>query len=111
MAAEAARRGTTVEATASVLPRLAGDRWPDARALALSVQKRNIAILNARRVTLAVGSDGISGEVPFATARSDVDCLRPSGLADGLALLRMWAANTPRRIFPNRKIGRLSDAL
>ena len=39
---------------------------------------------------IAIGSDGISGERTFATARDEVQFIAAHGLADNLALLRMW---------------------
>jgi imidazolonepropionase-like amidohydrolase len=107
-AAAAATRGVTVVATASVVPRLHGAHWTAAeRAAVAAVHKRNLQVMKQWSVRLAVGSDGISGEVPFATARSEIEYLRGHGMLDGLALLRMWAVNTPRTIFPDRKIGDL----
>ena len=109
-AAEAARRGVTVTPTASVLPRMHGEGWSEAqRAAVVATQKRNLDVLRAGGVKLAIGSDGISGEAPFATAKGEVEYLRESKLADPLELLRMWAVNTPQTIFPKRKVGALRD--
>lgn len=107
---EAARRGTVIVPTASVIPRLSGARWDTGMAERLvENQRSNIRTLLDSGVTLGVGSDGISGETPFVTAASEIRYLHKHRLADKLTLLKMWSENTPRTIFPLRKIGRLAD--
>ena len=109
-AAEAARRGVTVIPTASVLPRMHASGWNDAqRAAVVATQKKNLDTLSANGVGLAIGTDGISGEAPFPTARGEVEYLWNNRLATPLDLLRMWAVNTPQTIFPKRKVGALRD--
>lgn len=107
-AAEAARRKVTVVPTASVSQRLGGKRWTEKqRAAALDVHRRNLAVLKKHEVSLAAGSDGISGEAPLVTAKSEIEFLGDLGTMTNLELLGMWAVDTPRTIFPNRKIGHL----
>jgi imidazolonepropionase-like amidohydrolase len=97
-----------VTPTAGVAARLSGRRWSEAqKAAVLDVHRRNLETLRRQRVTLAIGSDGISGETPFVTARSEVEYLAANRLATSLELLRMWAVNTPKTIHPDRKVGEL----
>lgn len=63
----------------------------------------NITVLRRHGVPLLIGSDVIGG-----TAATEVAALARSGLFTNLELLRMWSVDTPRSIFPNRKIGVLS---
>ena len=72
-------------------------------------QKANVELLLASGVRVALGSDGISGEQPFATARDEALYLREHEFADNLTLLKLWSENTPRTIFPNRKLGALTE--
>ncbi len=67
----------------------------------------NIRTLRAAGVALAIGSDGISGETVFATARDEVHYLAAHGMLDNATLLRLWSRETPRAIFPDRKLGEL----
>lgn len=69
----------------------------------------NVKTLRAAGVAVALGSDGISGEQPFATARDEALFLQKHAFADNLALLKMWTENTARTIFPKRKIGALRE--
>lgn len=69
----------------------------------------NVARLRNAGVMVALGSDGISGEEPFATARDEALFLHANKFAGNLELLKMWSENTPRTIFPKRKIGALRD--
>lgn len=87
---------------------MAGKRWTDEqRRNLIELHRRNLATLKQHGVKIAAGSDGISGETPMVTAKSEVEFLREHGLADNLSLLRMWAVTTPQTIFLNRKIGEL----
>lgn len=108
MAALAAGNGVTVVATAGTIPRLYSKGWSRAdRESIAEVQRANMKILQAARVQLAIGSDGISGETPFVTARFEIGYMARHRLAENLSLLKMWSENTPKTIFPGRKIGRL----
>lgn len=109
MAKRAAKKGVTVVMTAGTLPRLDGARWSKAEASAiLDEQRSNIDLMTAAGVRLAIGSDGISGETPFVTARYEIDYLARHRLASNRALLKMWSEVTPATIFPGRRIGRLA---
>lgn len=109
-AKEASGRDVVVVLTASVLPRLRKGKWTEAmKQDVLQVQRRNIAALQRAGVRLAIGSDGISGESPMATARDEVAYLRSNGLLAGEDLLRAWAQTTPQTIFPLRKLGQLNE--
>jgi hypothetical protein len=65
----AAGRNASVVATANVLHRFSGQKW-SAMDLARHVasQRHNLKLLKNAGVPVAIGSDGISGEVPFVTA-------------------------------------------
>ncbi len=64
----------------------------------------NIGVLRRHGVPLLLGSDVIGG-----TAAAEAAALARSGLFTNLELLRMWSVDTPRAIFPRRKIGALDD--
>jgi len=44
-----------------------------------------------------------------STGRAEIDALRRLGVWSDSALLKLWFLDTPRAIFPHRKIGRLAD--
>jgi len=69
-----------------------------------AVQSASLRTLTENRVTLAVGSDSVQR---FLSARSRH--LRSLGVVDQLALLKLWTEDTPRAIFPQRRIGLLRD--
>jgi hypothetical protein len=104
----AAKKGITVVTTVRPInmPGMPpqGDRSPQ-----IANQVANVAMLRRAGVTLALGSDGISGEQPFATAQREALFLHEHKFADNLSLLKMWSENTPKTIFPKRKIGLLRD--
>jgi imidazolonepropionase-like amidohydrolase len=102
----AARKGVTVVTTVRPL-RMPG--MPPTMARQLTNEAANVAVLRAAGVAIAIGSDGISGEQPFATARDEALYLHRHKFADNLTLLKMWAETTPRTIFPERRIGRLEE--
>jgi imidazolonepropionase-like amidohydrolase len=58
-------------------------------------------------VKIAIGSDGIQGERRFVTARDEVRFLARHQLLTPLQILRAWSVDTPRTIFPNRRLGAL----
>jgi hypothetical protein len=66
------------------------------------VYAHNIRTLRKAGVPLIIGSDIMRG-----TAVTEVAALARSGLF--LELLRMWSVETPRAIFPKRRIGALID--
>ena len=65
--------------------------------------KRNLARLRTHGARIVVGSDWFG-----RTAAYEIGAMRASGAWDDAALLRMWAAETPRAIFPERRIGQLA---
>lgn len=96
-AAQAARQRTAVITTtaATALFKL------DATALSAlrEVQRANLARLQAAGVQLLVGSDVFIG-----TARAELHALDGLGV-DRATLLRLATQDTPRALFPDRKIG------
>jgi imidazolonepropionase-like amidohydrolase len=104
----AAKKKITVVTTLRPI-RMPGAPQGAPRANVIALQLQNITRLTRAGVALALGSDGISGEQPFATARDEALYLHEHGLADNLALLKMWTETTAHTIFPSRKIGALRD--
>ena len=70
----------------------------------LAVQRENLRILSKYGSTIVVGTDMYG-----LTARAEVDALRRLGIWSDAQLLKMWFTDTPRSIFPGRRIGRLAD--
>lgn len=96
----AARHGIVVVTTVVSLTRA-----PEAaRAGIRPAMAANLRLLLDNGVTLAVGSDNVTD-----TSVLEVEQLATLGVLDNLAMLRMWAETTPLAIFPDRKIGRLSE--
>lgn len=109
-ARRAAARGVSVVTTASTTERLAGKGLPPEWIPAMRAnQAANLATLRRAGVAVAIGSDGISGEKRFVTARDEVRFLARHRMLDPLELLRAWAVDTPRTIFPGRRIGALRE--
>jgi imidazolonepropionase-like amidohydrolase len=107
VARRAARQGTSVVTTASTTERLSPS-LPRAWLPAMRAnQAANLRTLREAGVAIAIGSDAISGERRFVTARDEVRFLAQHSLLDNLALLRAWAIDTPRTIFPDRRLGGL----
>ena len=107
VARRAAERGITVVTTASTTERLSPSipvEWLPAQR---ANQAANIRLLERAGVRLAIGSDGISGERRFVTARDEVRFLAKHRMMTPLELLRAWSVDTPRTIFPKRKLGAL----
>lgn len=96
-AAQAARQHTAVITTmaATALFKLE----PASMAALREVQRANLARLQAAGVQLLVGSDVFIG-----TARAELHALDELGL-DRATLLRMATRDTPRALFPGRKLG------
>jgi hypothetical protein len=106
-ARRAARQGTSVVTTAATTERLSPS-LPAAWIPAMRANQRaNLRTLREAGVKVAIGSDGISGERRFVTARDEVKFLAAQRMLDNLALLRAWAVDTPQTIFPARRIGEL----
>lgn len=100
-AAAAARRGITVITTVAALVRLAPDSL---RARARAHATENLRRPCAHGVRVAIGSDDVDG-----TSAEEAAYLRGLGVWDDAALLRAWSMDTPRAIFPGRRIGSLAD--
>ncbi len=96
-AAQAARQRTAVITTTAATALFKLD---DARLAALrDVQRTNLGRLQAARVPVLVGSDVFIG-----TARAELHALDDLGM-DRASLLRLATQDTPRALFPGRKIG------
>ncbi len=65
---------------------------------------RLLATLRRYDVTVVIGSDQFR-----RTAAFEAEALAEFGVFDNLQLLTMWSVDTPRMIFPNRKIGYFRD--
>jgi hypothetical protein len=104
----AADKGITVVATASTTERLSSTALPADWVPAMRAnQAANLRTLRDAGVKIAIGSDGISGERRFVTARDEVRFLAQNRMLSPLQLLRAWAVDTPKTIFPGRKLGEL----
>jgi imidazolonepropionase-like amidohydrolase len=97
-----------VVATAGTMERLSASALPAEWVPAMRAnQAANLKVLRDAGVKIAIGSDGISGERRFVTGRDEVRFLAQTAMLSPLQLLRAWAVDTPRTIFPDRKIGDL----
>jgi imidazolonepropionase-like amidohydrolase len=94
---------TTASTTERLSPSLPKAWLPAMRAN----QAANLRTLREAGVRIAIGSDAISGERRFVTARDEVRFLTRHRMLDNLSLLRAWAIDTPRTIFPDRRLGGL----
>ncbi len=107
VARRAAARRITVVTTASTTERLSPSIPPEWLPAMRANQAANIRTLERAGVKLAIGSDGIQGERRFVTARDEVRFLARHAMMSPLELLRAWAVDTPRTIFPDRRLGAL----
>jgi hypothetical protein len=105
----AARKGITVVTTASTTERLSPGLSAEWIPAMRANQVANLRTLREAGVKIAIGSDSISGERRFVTAADEVRFLAAHGMLDPLALLQAWAVNTPKTIFPERKLGELRE--
>lgn len=96
----AATRGTVVITTMSVSARGPAPLVPLIRA----VQSASLRTLIDSGVTIAIGSDNVGDSSVL-----EADHLHSLGVFDNRALLKLWAEDTPRAIFPQRRIGFLRD--
>ena len=96
-AARAARQRTAVITTTAATALFKLDGAP--LAALRDVQRANLAKLQAAGVQLLVGSD-----VFIATARAELHALDELGI-DRATLLRLATVDTPRALFPGRKLG------
>jgi hypothetical protein len=101
----AAKKGTVVVTTASLLHRLRPMILPEAELPQVrQTQIENLKRLRAAGVKLAIGSDNVND-----SSWSEVLYLQDTGIFDNLSLLKMWTEDTAAAIFPDRKIGRLEN--
>ncbi len=105
----AASRGITVVTTASTTERLSPSLPGGWIGPMRANQVANLKTLREAGVKIAIGSDGISGERRFVTARDEVNFLIRHDMMDPLSLLRAWSVDTPKTIFPGRKLGELRE--
>lgn len=102
-AAQAAKQGTFVVTTlggvAGVSP-----TGPDSlmRRAADSLFKLNLRVMKKHRVRVIVGSDSYR-----TTSVPEAMYLASLGVYSNAELLKLWSEDTPRAIFPKRRIGRL----
>lgn len=69
-----------------------------------AVRNPNLKLLQRYKVKIAFGSDSF-GRSPV----KDVLYLKTLGVFSNLEMLKIWCEETPRTIFPNRKIGLLAE--
>lgn len=69
-----------------------------------NILKQNLSLLKKYRVPIAFGSDRF-GSTPL----EDVLYLNKLGTFNNLEMLKIWSEETPRTIFPNRKLGKFKD--
>jgi imidazolonepropionase-like amidohydrolase len=68
------------------------------------VQSTSLRTLIDSRVTLAIGSDNVGDSSVL-----EAEHLHSLGVVDALALLKLWAEDTSKAIFPQRRIGFLRE--
>jgi imidazolonepropionase-like amidohydrolase len=101
----AASRGIIFDTTCSAVPALPRMILPEADLpQVLKMQSANLKILHENGVLLAVGSDNVSD-----SSLKEIEYLQALGMFDNLTLLKLWTETTPKSIFPQRKIGALSE--
>ncbi len=69
-----------------------------------AMRVQNLKLLQRRKVKIAFGSDSF-GRTPV----KDILYLKTLGGFSNLEMLKIWCEETPRTIFPNRKIGLLAE--
>ncbi len=69
-----------------------------------AVRIRNLKLLRRYKIRIAFGSDSF-GSSPV----KDVQYLKALGVFSNLELLQIWCQDTPRMIFPGRRIGVLAE--
>lgn len=99
----AAKRNVAVVSTTVLSRSLMRGRQERYLDLVRRIQKENLVLLQQKGVRILVGSDHSATSVP------ELMNLRDLGVFDNLTLLKMWCEETPRAIFPGRKIGRLEE--
>ena len=106
-AKETARRGVWVD----IAPVAIDIYNPEDPALKAQIKERiaavkthNLKLLKRFKAKIAFGSDRY-GSTPI----NDVLYIQKLGVFSNLEMLKIWCEDTPRNIFPNRKIGLLKD--
>jgi hypothetical protein len=100
-AAEAAQRGVSVTTTLAWLAEM--EDSVRRSSIVRDVIRPNLALLRKHRVLLLIGSDQFR-----QTSAPEADILVQLGLFTPLEALRAWSIDTPRAIFPGRRIGDLA---
>lgn len=101
----AARRGVIVVTTLGGVAGIDPHGADSGRRRAFdALARRNLATLRHAGVRLALGSDAYADD-----SRGEAAYLQSLGVFSDAELLRLWAEDTPRAIFPGRAIGRLDD--
>lgn len=85
-------------------PVVFGGIEPQIRAQTDEVLKHNLNLLKKYKVNIAFGSDSYG-----RTSVADVLYLNKIGIFSNLEALKVWTEETPRTIFPDRRIGKLRD--
>ena len=93
----AAARGVTIATTLDWIQENPTERQ-------LEVVRDNFAGMRRAGNTVVIGTDLFR-----STARVEADRIAARRLMSNLELLQAWCVATPRAIFPDRKLGRLSD--
>ena len=107
-AREAARRDVAVVTTVSEALELLdgmirpGGPTADSAAAVRRMIVENLNVLHVSGVRLLIGSDRYR-----ATSAPEAMALRGTGVFSDLELLRLWAVETPKAIFPRRRVGTL----
>lgn len=97
----AARRGTPIQTTASlILRRREQQIFPQLQA----AQIRNLRVLRDAGAKLVIGSDNVAD-----TSVAEVQHLRTLGVFTNRELLRMWSQDCAKAVFPARRVGRLAN--
>ena len=105
----AAAKHIFVVTTASTTERLSPNLPREWRPAMHENQRANLRTLLDAGVHVALGSDAIPGERRFVTARDEARFIARHRLLSNLELLRAWSVDTPKAIFPNRRIGELRE--
>jgi imidazolonepropionase-like amidohydrolase len=104
VAASTARAGVSITPTVRWTYAATGPDSATAVERRQELMRRNLDVLRSRGVRIVVGSDWF-GE----TAWPEIEAMRALGVWSDAELLHMWAVETPRTVFPSRRIGRLED--
>ena len=109
-AQQARREGTLVETTIMASRALPTPGDPTQQAIR-AIFRQNAEPLRRSRVHVIVGSDLYAGtvvnEALMLGHQSLAPGLEPFGIFDNADLLRLWTMETPRAIFPHRRVGSL----